>query len=116
MQTITDIEQLNHLKKNGTLFILFGGESCGVCKSLKPKLESIIEQRLPKMNSAYIDCELSPDICAEHSVFSLPVVKAYIEGMLIAEESRSFAIEPLIKQIERSYAMWSETLSDKITT
>ena len=74
MQTITDIEQLNQLKTNGALFILFGGESCAVCKSLKLKLEPIILQRLPKMNSIYIDCELSPDICAQHSVFSLPVV------------------------------------------
>ena len=88
MQTITDIEQLNQLKTKGALFILFGGESCAVCKSLKPKLETIILNRLPKMHSVYIDCELSPDICAQHSIFSLPVVMAYIEGMLIAEEAK----------------------------
>lgn len=109
MQTMTDSEKLNRLKTNGALFILFGGESCAVCKSLKPKLESIILSRLPKMDTAYIDCELSPDICAQHSVFSLPVVKVYIEGMLIAEAARSFSIELLIEKIERSYAMWSET-------
>ena len=109
MQTIIDIEQLNQLKTNGAIFILFGSDSCAVCKSLRPKLESVILQRLPEMSSAYIDCELSPDICAEHSVFTLPAVKVYIEGMLIAEESRSFGIEPLIKKIERSYSMWKET-------
>ena len=109
MHTITDTGQLNQLKNNGAVFILFGGQSCAVCSSLKPKLDSIIMQRLPKMSTVYIDCELSPDICAQHSVFSLPVVKAYIEGMLIAEESGSFSIEPLIQKIERSYSIWSES-------
>jgi len=109
MQTITDAEQLNQLKANGAVFILFGGESCAVCKSLKPKLDSVISQRLPRMQSVYIDCGLSPDICAQYGVFSLPVVKSYIEGMLLAEDSGSFSIEPLMQKIERSYSIWLGT-------
>lgn len=61
------------------------------------------------MNAVYVDCELSPDICAQHSVFSLPAVKAYIEGILIAEDSKSFGIETLVQKIERSYKIWTET-------
>ena len=108
MKTVTDTQELNQLIENDAVFILFGGKSCAVCNSLKPKLETIILQRLPKMQLAYVDCELSPDICAQHSVFTLPVVKTYIEGMLIAEDSRAFGIEPLIQKIERSYSMWCE--------
>ena len=108
MHTIADLEQLNHLKNDGALFILFGGEFCAVCNNLKPKLDAIVMQRLPEMTTVYIDCEKSPDICAQHSVFSLPAVKAYIQGKLIAEASKSFGIEPLINKIERSYQIWSE--------
>jgi thioredoxin-like negative regulator of GroEL len=108
MRTVTDIEQLHQLKANGAIFIFFGGESCAVCKSLRPKIESVILHRLPKMRSVYIDCELSPDICAQHSVFTLPAVKAYIEGMLVAEDSRSLSVELLVQKIERSYTIWSE--------
>jgi len=108
MQHITDIDMLNHMKANGALFILFGGAHCSVCQSLLPQLTSMLEQLFPDMRGVYIDCETSPDICAQHSVFSLPVVKAYIDGMKVAEEARAFGIKQLVQSIERPYAMWKQ--------
>lgn len=106
MQHITDINILNEMTSNGALFILFGGEHCSVCKTLLPQLSSMLEQQFPQMRGIYIDCKKSPDICAQHSVFSLPVVKAYIDGMKIAEEARAFSIKQLAQTIERPYEMW----------
>lgn len=110
MQTLTDTNTLKQMEFNGALLILFGAENCAVCKSLRPKLDSILEQEFPEMHAVYIDCKLSPDICAQHSVFSLPVVKAYIDGMKIAEESGAFSIRQLIQTIHRPYAMWRESI------
>lgn len=109
MQTITSIEQLARMQSSGALLILFGGEHCAVCKSLRPQLEFIIEQQLPDMQAVYIDCEQAAEICAQHGVFSLPVVKAYIDGMKVAEESGAFGIKQLVQTIERPYAMWKES-------
>ena len=106
MQTITEIEQLNSLKSQGALFILFGGEHCSVCQSLRPQLTSIIEQQFTDMQAVYVDCEKSPEICAQHSVFSLPVVMAYIDGIKIVEMARVFSIGELVKSIERPYELW----------
>lgn len=106
MQQITELDQLNSLKAQGALFILFGGEHCSVCQGLKPKLAQIIEQQFDGMQSVYIDCEKSPDICAQHSIFSLPVVMAYIDGMKVMEMARVFSIGELIKSIERPYELW----------
>jgi len=106
MQHVTDIEQLKHMKLNGALFILFGGAHCNVCQSLHPQLTRMLEQHFPHMHGVYIDCEQSPEICAQHSVFSLPVVKAYIDGMKIAEQARVFSIKQLIQTLERPYKMW----------
>jgi len=103
---MTNIDLLNQMKCNGALFILFGGAHCTVCQTLLPQLSSILEQQFPDMHGVYVDCETSPDICAQHSVFSLPVVKVYIDGMKIAEEVRAFSIKQLIQTIERPYAMW----------
>lgn len=106
MQTITDIDELTGLKSKGALFILFGGEHCSVCQSLKPQLVSMIEQQFAEMQAVYVDCEKSPEICAQHSVFSLPVVMAYIDGMKIVEMARVFSIGELIMSIERPYELW----------
>lgn len=106
MQQITDINLLQQMKSNGALFILFGGSHCSVCKSLLPQLSAMLEDKFPDMQGVYIDCEQAAEICAQHSVFSLPVVKAYIDGMKIVEVARVFSIKQLVQDIERPYEMW----------
>ncbi len=106
MKNITDLESLERMKLAGAVFILFGGKHCNVCNTLRPQLSSMLEQHFPEMQGIYVDCEASPMICAQHSVFSLPVVKVYIDGMLIAEQARSFSSSVLMQNMERPYAMW----------
>jgi len=110
MLHISDIELLNEMKASGAVFILFGGEHCSVCQSIRPQLNSMLEQQFPDMRGVYVDCEKSPDICAQHSVFTLPVVKAYIDGMKIAEEARAFSLKQLAQTIERPYLMWKKSM------
>ena len=89
--------------------ILFGGEHCAVCRSLRPQLESLLATRLPSMAAVYIDCEKSPAICAQHHVFVLPAVSVYIEGKLTIEEARAFSLNELIRRTEHSYTLWTES-------
>ncbi len=90
------------------VLLYFSGENCNVCHALRPRLENMLELHYPDMTSVYIDCEASPDICAQHSVFSLPVVQFYIEGKKVTEFARSFSVEQLKQSMHRSYAMWHE--------
>jgi thioredoxin-like negative regulator of GroEL len=106
MQTITELDILEQMKAEGALFILFGGEHCNICHTLRPQLISLLDKHFPDMRAVYVDCEASPEICAQHRVFSLPVVKAYIDGMLIAEDARAFSLSELMQRIERPYAVW----------
>jgi len=106
MQNITDIYLLNQIKSNDAVFILFGSAQCSVCKSILPQLETMLNQQFPEMRGIYIDCEKSPEICAQNSVFTLPVVTAYIDGKKIAEQARSFSIKQLAQSLERPYSMW----------
>lgn len=109
MKEINDIEKLIKLKSTGAVFILFGGKHCNVCHTLRPQIESMLESHYPDVTSVYIDCETSSEICAQHSVFTLPVVQFYIEGMKVTEFARSFSIEQLKQSMHRSYTMWHES-------
>lgn len=106
MQTISTSAQFEQLKSKPVSLLLFGGPHCGVCVAIKPKIESLMAQDFPEIALAYIDCEQTPDICAQHSVFSLPVIKLYIEGQLCLEMARSFSLKELASQIERIYSLW----------
>ncbi len=109
MHEINDIEKFVKMKATGAVFILFGGKQCNVCQALRPQLENMLESHYPDITSAYIDCEVSPEICAQHSVFTLPVVQFYIEDKKITEFARSFSIEQLRQSMQRSYTMWHES-------
>ena len=113
MQNIADLEILEQMKAEGALFILFGGEHCNVCQTLRPQLVSLLDEHFPYMRAVYVDCEASPEICAQHRVFSLPAVKAYIDGMLITEDARAFSLSDLVQRIARPYAMWRAEDSEK---
>jgi len=108
MLTISDLDSLEQMKAEGALLILFGGEHCNVCHTLRPQLISLLNKHFPDMRAVYVDCEASPEICAQHSVFSLPVVKVYIDGMLIAEDARAFSLSELMQRIGRPYAVWKD--------
>jgi len=109
MHEINDIEKFVKMKATGAVFILFGGKQCNVCQALRPQLENMLESHYPDITSAYIDCEVSPEICAQHSVFTLPVVQFYIEDKKITEFARSFSIEQLRQSMQRSYTMWHQS-------
>ena len=106
MKLITDIALIENQSSQGALFVLFGGPSCGVCKSIRPQLEAMLKEHFPKMQSAYVDCATSPEICAQFSVFSLPVVKVFIENKLVAEEFGAFSLSALKQKLDRPYSMW----------
>ena len=112
MLVISDFEKLEKLKTGGAVLILFGGERCAVCQSVRSKMEPMLKQRFPRLDLVYVDCEKSTDICARCGVFSLPVVKVYIEGMLVAEDARVFGINDLVARIERPYALWLDTADE----
>lgn len=106
MQAHLTREQIEHLKSTQAVLLLFGGPHCGVCQAIKPKLEFLLAQHYPEMARVYVDCAGSPDICAQHGVFSLPVVQLYIEGRLCLERGRSFSLLELGAEMERIYGLW----------
>ena len=108
MQRVSNGDLLEPLKTEGAVIILFGGEHCAVCRSLRPKLETMMATHFPQMAAVYSDCESSPAIGAQHHVFALPAVSVYIEGKLIIEEARAFSLTELMRRMQRSYALWIE--------
>ena len=106
MQTELTHQQIEHLKTTQAVLLLFGGSRCGVCQAIKPKLEDLMAQRHPEIVLVYVDCENSLAICAQHGVFSLPVVQFYIEGRLYLERGRSFSLVELSDQMERIVLLW----------
>jgi thioredoxin 1 len=77
-----------------------------IAVSAKPQVEHLMGQRFPDITLAYVDCEQSPAICAQHQVFSLPAMKLYLGGQLCVEVARSFSLQEFMSHIDRPYQLW----------
>ncbi len=105
MNTLQNQQQLEDLKHGSdVLLVLFGGEHCGVCQTIKPQIEQKFSAQFPDLVMAYIDCEQLQEVCAQCGVFSLPVVQVFFMGQKFIEEVRGFSLLDLQHQIEKTLA------------
>ncbi len=109
MKTVTELTILEQISTEGAVTVLFGSPHCSVCGSIRPELTAMLSRSFPEMRSVYVDCDTSPEICAQYRVFSLPAIKVYICGRLVVEEARVFSMVQLMQQIQRPYSMWSDS-------
>jgi thioredoxin-like negative regulator of GroEL len=104
MKQLKNQAQLDELKhKKDVVLVLFGGEHCGVCQTIKPQIFANFSVKFPDLAMVYIDCEQMQEICAQHGVFSLPVVQVFFMGQKFIEEIRGFSLLALEQEIEKTY-------------
>ncbi len=58
---------------------------CGPCRQLTPTLEKAVTKREGKVALAKVDTDANPRVSAEHRIQSIPSVKAYRDGKVVAE-------------------------------
>jgi len=84
----------------GAELIMYGGQNCGVCQVVWPKLQQQLSTRWPDLTLRYIDCEKDPQACAQSQVFSLPVVRLFFDGQLFLEKIQVFSLGRFIEEID----------------
>jgi putative thioredoxin len=58
---------------------------CGPCRQLTPVLEKAVTAREGKVALAKVDTDANPRVSADHRIQSIPAVKAYRDGEVVAE-------------------------------
>ena len=58
---------------------------CGPCRQLTPILEKAVTKRDGKVALAKVDTDANPRVSAEHRIQSIPSVKAFKDGKVVAE-------------------------------
>jgi putative thioredoxin len=63
----------------------FWAEWCGPCRTLGPALEKAVSARNGQIELAKIDTDRNPNIAQEFQIASIPAVKAFKNGKVVAE-------------------------------
>ena len=89
------------------LLVLWGGAHCGVCSALKPRIADLLQQTpaLAGLVLASVDCEQAPAVCAQLGVFSVPVLRLYLDGRLALDFGRHFSLSVVRDGLVRQLAL-----------
>ncbi|HNW87116.1 MAG TPA: thioredoxin family protein [Candidatus Limiplasma sp.] len=106
MQTIQTVQELETLARtHDLLLVYFSGETCGVCRSLLPKVEKMLEA-YPQIASARVEVGQAPELAASRQIFSVPAILLLIQGKETIRESGVLSLQALEQRIARYYAQF----------
>ena len=106
MKKIESTEQLNsQLTESLITALYFSGKSCGVCHALRPKVEALFTEEFPKVPLLEIATDEQPELAAQYSVFTLPVLITYIDGREGSRFARSFSLGEVREALEHPYSI-----------
>ena len=76
-----------------------------MCQAIRPRIEAQMAERFGTVALAYVDCAAAPAVCAQQGVFTLPVLRLYVQGQLTLEYARSFSLQQVWGDMERVLAL-----------
>lgn len=104
--TVKNLEEMEKIVKETPASIFyFSNDNCNVCKVLKPKILELIEEHFPKLKFYYVDTIESPDIPAQKSIFTIPTILAFFEGVELYRKNRYMSMDGFKVELERPYKM-----------
>ncbi len=101
-------ELIRLMQQEKAALFYFSTPDCGVCKSIKPKVISLVQEHFPLLKLYYINTEAVPEARGQFSVYSVPVVLVFFQGREYIREARNFGIMELGAKIDRYYSMMFE--------
>jgi thioredoxin 1 len=98
MQTVTAANFEQEVKNSSVpVMVDFWATWCGPCRAIKPVLENISAEANGKYKVVGVDVDECQDLAAEYSVFSIPSVLIFKNGV-VAE--RFVGVQPKDKLLE----------------
>ncbi|MBU0935072.1 MAG: thioredoxin family protein [Spirochaetes bacterium] len=106
MKSLNSYEEVTEtLNREAAVLLYCSFPSCGVCKSLQPKVQALLTENFPRLAIYYVDIETIPEARGQLSVFSVPAVLVFFAGREYIREARNFGIQDLRAKIERYYRL-----------
>lgn len=103
---VTSLAQLQEeINSEAALLAYFYNDNCAPCKSLRPKIEDMINRKYPKIELRFINSEIHPEITAEYGIFSNPTLLTFFDRKEYVRKSKYVSIPELEKEIDRLYDM-----------
>ena len=108
MELVNEPDFTSFIQTNPMCAVYYSAPDCNVCKVLKPKLFAMLSAEFPKIAIAEVDCEATPELSSQQSVFTIPTMIVYIEGKEHLRKARSFSPSLVADELRRPYSLLME--------
>ena len=102
---MTPEELRNAISSHTSALVYLTTTDCGVCKTLRPKVESLLADSFPEMAFIPVHLDESPDIATALDVTAVPTVLAFFHGKEHVRKVRVFGIDELKESLNRPYSL-----------
>ena len=93
------------VEENAGTVVYFSTPECNVCKVLKPKLISMLEENYPRMKFAYVDISEARELAGQQRIFTVPTILFFFEGKEFLRKSRNINFAELNGELSRIYSI-----------
>ena len=97
---MTQDELKSILYEHPLTLLYFSTPSCNVCKVLRPKIETLLEEE-PPWHFQYVNTEESMEVAGQLLIFAVPTLLLMADGREIARFSRHFGMDELEAPVRR---------------
>ncbi len=101
--TIREFEQLQ--SENPAFMLYFHNDSCGVCKFLYPKVETLLNDKFPNIKLLRVSSQESRELAGQLRMLSVPGILLFLEGKEYLRSNGMVSLGQMEVKIQRPYTL-----------
>lgn len=101
--TLKDFEIL--LSSHSAPMLYLYNDSCGVCKTLWPRLEVLVQEKFPEIRLVRVNAGESRELAGQLRMLSVPGIVLFMDGREIFRSNGMISMDELYERIARPYGM-----------
>ncbi len=106
VELAADSEILEYLERPGLFLAYYSTPECRVCKSLRPKVEAVLESH--EVPGVYVDVSKLTQEAGQRLIFSVPTMILFLDGREVQRFGRNISLYDLDALISRITSMMQD--------
>jgi thioredoxin 1 len=96
------------LSSQPAFMLYFYNDTCGVCKTLWPRVEALLAEEFPEIRILRVSANESRELAGQLRMLSVPGILLFMDGSEVFRANGMISIEELQARIARPYGMMFE--------